>query len=139
MNDIYERLSKGETADALVAEFTAALNAAEAKVKEEAARKEAEAKAATEAQAMKSDLEDILYEFYDWARVYFPALLESDEDEDETVGELADTVITLFKMCENFPGLITAKVSKPKAKPKAETKPTKQEDPFATFFRTFGL
>lgn len=137
MNDIYERLSKGETADALVAEFTAALNAAEAKVKEETARKEAEAKAATEAQAMKSDLEDILYDFYDWARVYFPGLLENDEDEDEAVGELADTVIALFKMCENFPGLITAKVSKPKLK--AEVKSAKQEDPFATFFRTFGL
>lgn len=137
MNDIYERLSKGETADALVAEFTAALNAAEAKVKEETARKEAEAKAATEAQAMKSDLEDILYELYDWARVYFPALLENseDEDEDETVSELADTVIALFKMCENFPNSITAKVSKPKA----EIKPAKQEDPFAMFFRTFGL
>ena len=137
MNDIYERLSKGETADALVAEFTAALNAAEAKVKEETARKEAEAKAATEAQAMKSDLEDILYELYDWARVYFPALLENseDEDEDEAVGELADTVIALFKMCENFPNSIIARVSKPKV----EAKPTKQEEPFAMFFRTFGL
>ena len=135
MNDIYERLSNGETADALVAEFTAALNAAEVKVKEETARKEAEAKAATEEKAMKSDLEDILYDLYDWARVYFPGLLESEEEADEAVSELADTVIALFKMCETFPGLTKVKFTT-KA---PETKTATKSDPFASFFRIFGL
>lgn len=133
MNEIYESLKAGRSAEDLVAEFTKQLNDAEAQVKaEREAAKQAEARRIEEAAriARREDLIDVIDCFVSWAKEYYPDLIDDTDPDREAQGQLADVILMMFEL----KGLETMFVP--------ERKIAKQETPeeiFANFFKACGL
>jgi len=138
MNDIYESLKAGRSAEDLVAEFTKQLNDAEAQVRaEEEAAKQAELRRAEEAKAAatarREDLIDVIDCFVSWTKEYYPDLIDDTDLDREAQGQLADIILMMLEL----KGL-EVKFA-PEHKP---AKPAKRETPdeiFADFFKSFGL
>ena len=139
MNDIYESLKAGRSAEDLVAEFTKQLNDAEAQVKaEREAAKQAEFLRAEEARriaeaartARREDLIDVIDCFVSWTKEYYPDFIDDTDLDREAQGQLADVILMMFEL----KGLETRFVPEHKVA-KKET----PEEIFADFFKAFGL
>jgi hypothetical protein len=151
-NDIYSRLLAGESADALAAEFAAALNEAQKQADEEKARlaeaeKKAQAAAAAEARAAaKHDelltlLKDAMY----FLARYYPSFGITEQD----VNDMSDE--TLCTMAEMILMLLDLETLKPAKKPtrglrrhtgvieEQAAKPVSPDDIFNTAFKMLGL
>ena len=135
MNDIYESLKAGRSAEDLVAEFTKQLNDAEAQVKAEREAAEqaellrvAEAKAA--ARARREGLIDVIDCFVSWTKEYYPDFIDDTDLDREAQGQLADVILMMFEL----KGLETRFVPEHKVA-KKET----PEEIFADFFKACGL
>ena len=126
--NIYDELRSGASAEELVARFTAQLNEAEARIKQE----EAEEKAAktAKAEAKRNDMIDAMEALVTAIERHYPDLLEDEAVDTEAVEAMADLVIMMLDMHSIVPAK-TVKVTK--------TKPTSSEDIFADFFKAFGL
>ena len=135
MNDIYESLKAGRSAEDLVAEFTKQLNDAEAQVKaEKEAAKQAEllraAEAKAAARARREGLIDVIDCFVSWSKEYYPELVDDTDLDREAQGQLADVILMLLEI----KGL--------EASFAPEHKVAKKETPeeiFADFFKACGL
>jgi hypothetical protein len=100
--NIYDMLKEGRSAEDLVAEFTAALNEAEARVQ---AEKDAEAEAAAvarQAELQKIEKRDtliyLLEDFADFVAEYYPELMP---EENYDCAELTDSIIALLDSLSN--------------------------------------
>ena len=135
--NIYDELRSGASAEDLVARFTAQLNEAETRIKqedEEARIKqeeaEEEAAAIAKVEAKRNDMIDAMEALVTAIERHYPDLLEGETVDIESVEAMADLAIMMLDMHSIMP----AKVSKPvKAKSRAS------EDVFADFFKAFGL
>ena len=139
MNDIYESLKAGRSAEDLVAEFTKQLNDAEAQVKtEREAAKQAEFLRAEEARriaeaaahARREDLIDVIDCFVSWTKEYYPDFIDDTDLDREAQGQLADVILMMFEL----KGLETRFAPEHKVA-KKET----PEEIFADFFKACGL
>ena len=132
MNDFYTRLQNGETAEDIVAQMTAELNQAEARIREEQAK---QARIDQRAEA-RTELNAIICDFAQWIAKFYPTFGEMPEEleDEETLSTLADTIMAIMDL-EN----LKIKVSAPIVKTKWSAKPTEEKDPFADFFKKFGL
>lgn len=129
--NIYDELRSGASAEDLVAQFTAQLNEAEARIKQEEAEKEA-AKTA-KAEAKRNDMIDAMEALVTAIERHYPDLLEDEAVDTEAVEAMADLVIMMLDMHSIVP------VKTPKAVKVTKTKPATSEDIFADFFKAFGL
>ena len=135
MNDIYESLKAGRTAEDLVAEFTKQLNDAEAQVKaEKEAAKQAEllraAEAKAAAHARREDLIDVIDCFVSWSKEYYPELVDDTDLDREAQGQLADVILMLLEIKGLEANLAPARKI---------TKKDTPEEIFADFFKACGL
>ena len=139
MFNIYDELRNGASAEALVEQFTKQLNEAEARIKEEeeAARREAEAKASNDAKA--ADFAHAVEVFCTALQTHYPDFATDEALSDADYNEVAQMIIGLLDI-----EALRFKVVKPKkTKAKVETKkaqPAKStDDIFADFFKSFGF
>ena len=152
MNDsIYSRLLAGENAEDLAKAFTDELNAAQARIAEEAARKaEEEAKAAAEkaahAKAKREAAADILADMLAFCALYYPSLglTLDDKVSDEELYALTDLILMLFDLEAMKPAnrKTSIKFSKPRSQEsdiEKNNKPLTTDDIFADAFKLFGL
>lgn len=100
MNDIYEMLRSGRSADEIAKEFAKNLNDAEEKI-----RKENEEQKARNAQ--RDELKDAIDLFISWFKKYYPEYAESEEldftDEDlDGIIELISSLLELEKIKASF-------------------------------------
>ena len=151
--DIYSRLLAGENSEVIAQEFTDALNAAQVKMAEEAARKaEEEAKAAMakavaeEKKKMKREvLAELIAEAFVFMSEYYPSFgitpEEVDELDDETLYALADLFIMVLDIQALNPSKRTFKLNGTDLfnQPTVAPKKTAIDDPFAAFFKEMGL
>ena len=132
--NIYDELRNGLTAEELVANFTAQLNEAEARIKEEDAEK---ARLANEAEAKErkhADFVAAVDAFASAVETHYSHLLEGEGLTEEDKDDLADLIIMLLDM-ETFRG----RPVKVKTRIKAEPKTKDTNDVFAEFFKSLGL
>ena len=152
MNDsIYSRLLAGENAEDLAKAFTDELNAAQARIAEEAARKaEEEARAAAEkaahAKAKREAAADILADILAFCALYYPSLglTLDDKVSDEELYALADIVLMVFDLEAMKPANRKAsiKFSKPRNQEsdiEKNNKPLTTDDIFADAFKMLGI
>lgn len=130
--NIYDELRNGLTAEELVANFTAQLNEAEARIKEEDAEK---ARLANEAEAKESKHADFVAAvdaFSKAVETHYSHLLDGEAMSEEDKDDLADIIIMLLDL-EAMRGRTV------KVKAKVEPKTKSANDVFAEFFKTLGL
>ena len=147
MNDsIYSRLLAGENAEDLAKAFTDELNAAQARIAEEAARKaEEEARAAAEkaanAKAKREAAADILADIFAFCATYYPSLglTQDDQVSDEELYALTDLVLMLFDLEAMKPAKRKLDVKFSKPRNQENNKPLTTDDIFADAFKLFGL
>lgn len=146
MDNIYSRLLAGESAEDIAKAFTDELNAAQARMAEEAARKaEEEARIAAEkaahAEAKREAAADILSDMLHFCAIYYPSLGLTLEDKvsDEELYALTDLVLMVFDLEAMKPAnrKTSIKFSKPRAQ--ENDKPLTTDDIFANAFKMFGL
>ena len=151
--DIYSRLLAGENSEVIAQEFTDALNAAQVKMAEEAARKaEEEAKATMEKAAIEEKkklkrevLAELIAEAFVFMSEYYPSFgitpEEVDELDDETLYALADLFIMVLDIQALNPSKRTFKLNGTDLfnQPTVAPKKTAIDDPFAAFFKEMGL
>lgn len=128
--NIYDELRSGATAEDLVAQFTAQLNEAEARIKQEEAEAEAAKTAKTEAK--RNDMIDAMEALVTAIERHYPDLLEGKTVDTEDIEAMADVVIMMLDMHSVMPVKIKASKS-------VKAKPATSEDIFADFFKSFGL
>ena len=131
--NIYDELRSGASAEDLVARFTAQLNEAEARIKQEEAEEEA-AKTA-KAEAKRNDMIDAMEALVNAIERHYPDLLEGETVDIESVEAMADLVIMMLDMHS----IVPVKSTKVPKAVKVKTKPRASEDVFADFFKAFGL
>lgn len=137
--NIYDELRGGRTAEELVANFTAQLNEAEARIKAEEAEK---ARAEEENTAQKhQDFATCVAYFADALHTHYPDLLEDEESwSEEDYDAVADLIIMLLDLEATKS---RAFGRKPKVSVKAKVEPAKKtrstDDIFADFFKSLGL
>jgi len=127
--NIYDELRSGASSEELVARFTAQLNEAEARIKQEEAEEEA-AKTA-KAEAKRNDMIDAMEALVTAIERHYPDLLEGETVDIESVEAMADLVIMMLDMHSIMPAKVPKAVK--------VTKPRASEDVFADFFKAFGL
>lgn len=107
MNDIYELLKSGRSAEDIVAEFTKNLNAAEEQINKEAAEARAREEAAKAEAAQREELKVAVTSLISWFKKYYPEYAESedfdvtDEDLDDII-ELISSLLELEKLKASF-------------------------------------
>jgi len=137
--NIYDELRGGRTAEELVANFTAQLNEAEARIKAEEAEK---ARAEEENTAQKhQDFVTCVAYFADALHTHYPDLLEDEESwGEENYDAVADLIIMLLDL-ETTKSRAFGR--KPKVSVKAKVEPAQKtrstDDIFADFFKSLGL
>lgn len=142
MTDIYELLKSGKSADEIAAEFTAQLNDAQARVREEQIEevRQAEIAKQAKAQAKRADFADVVHDFFCAIGYHYPEL---DINEDEITDELCNIMADLVIMAVDAE-VAQKKIKKPKITAQVKTTDgkavkVKEIDPFAAFFKQFGL
>lgn len=144
-NSLYEQLKAGASAEDIAAAFAEELNKAEEQLRvEREAEEKAKAAAAKQVEdAIKIDeAATLLRRLVAFISHYYPSLgLESDNDltEDE-YRALAELVLLMLDLEAMKPAKRQPKI-KSYAKPTTEVKADKPtlDDPFADFFKAFGL
>lgn len=138
--NIYDELRGGRTAEELVANFTAQLNEAEARIKAEEAEK---ARAEEENTAQKhQDFVTCVAYFADALRTHYPSLLEDEEPwSEEDYDAVADLIIMMLLDLEITKSHTFSR--KPRVTVKTKVEPAKKtrstDDIFADFFKSLGL
>lgn len=131
--NIYDELRSGASAEDLVARFTAQLNEAETRIKQE--DEEAAAAAIAKVEAKRNDMIDAMEALVTAIERHYPDLLEGETLDTESVEAMADVVIMMLDMHSVMP----VKPVWP-AKTKSKTTASRaSEDVFADFFKAFGL
>lgn len=128
MNDIYTRLQNGETAEEIVASFTAELNEAEDRIKRDEAERLQKLEQDTRRNVAKSELKDILSDFVDWMAEYM------DMDDLEITNAELDALTDAIMLAMQLETIKFKWSIKPE--PKVTTA---SNDPFEDFFKKFGL
>ena len=139
---LYEQLKSGTRAEDIAAAFAKELNEAEERIK---AEEEAELKRLEEEQKRNEKRADVV-ELLDSAiyvlSTYYPSFgINYDEVSAEDLDALADLVIALLDLEDLKPAKRSFKLKSykaPEAKVETPAVPAK-DDPFALFFKTFGL
>lgn len=138
-NDIYSRLLAGESADALAAEFTTALNEAQKQVDEE--KKKAHVAAAAKHDELLTLMKNAMY----FLARYYPSFGITEQD----VNDMSDEA--LYTMAEMILMLLDLEALKPTKKPvrglrrhagiveDQATEPVSADDIFNAAFKMFGL
>ena len=147
MNDsIYSRLLAGENAEDLAKAFTDELNAAQARIAEEAARKaEEEARAAAEkaanAKAKREAAADILSDALAFCATYYPSLGLTMEDQvsDEELYALTDLILMLFDLEAMKPAKRKASIKFSKSCDQENNKPLTTDEIFVNAFKMLGI
>ena len=148
MDNIYSRLLAGESAEDIAKAFADELNAAQARMAEEALRKAKEeeeariaAEKATKEKAKREAAADILADMLHFCATYYPSLGLTLEDKvsDEELYALTDLVLMVFELEAMKPAnrKTSIKFSKPCAQ--ENDKPLTTDDIFANAFKMFGL
>ena len=130
--NIYDELRSGASAEDLVAQFTAQLNEAEARIKQE--DEEAEAAKIAKVEAKRNDMIDAIESIVTVVERHYPDLLDGETIDTEAIESMADVMIMMLDMHSVMP----VKPVWP-AKEKAKAKTATSEDIFADFFKSFGL
>ena len=137
MFDLYNLLASGHTPDEVAAQFTQALNDAEARLKkeeEELRAREAEAKARKELEATKrADFMDATANLLAVIGKHYPDL--AIEPNDEVCGPIADLII----MSIDLEGLRDRRHISLDIKPVRVKKADTDKDVFKRFFEQFNL
>ena len=137
MFDLYNLLASGHTPDEVAAQFTQALNDAEARLKkeeEELRAREAEAKARKELEATKrADFMEAVESLLITIGKHYPDL--AIEPNDEVCGPIADLII----MSIDLEGLRGKRHISLDIKPVRVKKADTDKDVFKRFFEQFGL
>ena len=107
MNDIYELLKSGRSAEDIVAEFTKNLNAAEEQINKEAEEARAREEAAKAKTAQREELKAAITSLISWFTKYYPEYAESEDlditDEDlDGIIELISSLLELEKLKASF-------------------------------------
>jgi uncharacterized protein involved in exopolysaccharide biosynthesis len=107
MNDIYELLKSGRSAEDIVAEFTKNLNAAEEQINKEAEEAKAREAAAKAEAEQRNELKAALTSLISWFTKYYPEYAEAEElditDEDlDGIIELISSLLELEKLKASF-------------------------------------
>lgn len=125
MFDLYNLIASGYTPEELAKTFTAQLNEAENRIKEEeeAARAEQERKA--QEAAKRDDFQSLAHNMLLTISRHYPDVLSEEDITDDTVNLIAE----LFTALLDMEGPKTRKLAKAKT----------AVDPFAAFFKQFGL
>ena len=137
--NIYDELRGGRTAEELVANFTAQLNEAEARIKAEEAEK---ARAEEENTAQKhQDFATCVAHFADALHAHYPDLLKDEESwSEEDYDTVANMIIMLLDL-EATKSRVFG--NKPRVTVKTQVEPAKKvhstDDVFADFFKSLGL
>ena len=133
MNDIYELLKSGMTAEEIAAEFTQSLNDAETRIESERLEAERLAEAKREEAARhqrheekRKDFAQVIYSFLSAIGKHYPELHLDMDLSEEDCASLADLAIMVID-------LEALKASRPKV-----NKPTPDEV-FADFFKSLGM
>lgn len=140
-NSLYEQLKAGTPAEDIAAAFARELNDAEERIRleEEEAKRLAQIEAEVLAQNKRADVMSLLDSALYVLSTYYPSFgIKYDDFSDEDLEPLVDLTIALLDLEALKP---TKKQFKPVAKIEADApveKPT-LDDPFASFFKTFGL
>ena len=148
-NSLYEQLKAGASAEDIAAAFAEELNKAEEQVRaEREAEEKAKAAAAKQAEeAVKIDeAATLLRRVVAFISHYYPSLgLEDDEDlTEDDYRALAELLLLMLDLEAIKPAKRQFKMknyNQPVAKIEADAPVTKTalDDPFADFFKTFGL
>ena len=137
MFDLYNLLASGHTPDEVAAQFTQALNDAEARLKkedEERKAREAEAAARKAMEANKrADFMEVVEHLLSTIGKHYPDL--AVEVTDEVCGPLADLII----MSIDLEGLRGKRHINLDVKPVKVKVTDTDKDAFAAFFKQFGL
>lgn len=146
-NSLYEQLKAGTSAEDIAAAFAAELNKAEEQLR---AEREAEEKAKAErvaAQRAKDAIKideatDLLRNLVAFISHYYPSLGLEDADDftEDEYHAIAELILLMLDLEATKPAKRQVEV-KSYIKPTAEAKVDKPilDDPFADFFKTFGL
>ena len=146
MDNIYSRLLAGESAEDIAKAFADELNAAQARMAEDALRKAEEeariaAEKATKEKAKREAAAEILADMLHFCATYYPSLGLTLEDKvsDEELYALTDLVLMVFELEAMKPAnrKTSIKFSKPRAQ--ENDKPLTTDDIFANAFKMFGL
>ena len=145
-DDIYSRLLAGENAEDLAKAFTDELNAAQARIAEEAARKaEEEARVAAEkaahTKAKREAAADILADILAFCATYYPSfgLTLNDKVSDDELYSLVDLILMLMDLEVKYPSKHKISIKSPKTRDQDSDKPLTTNDIFADAFKMFGL
>ena len=128
MNDIYTRLQNGETAEEIVASFTAELNEAEDRIKRDEAERLQKLEQDTRRIVAKNELKEILSDFVDWMAEYM------DMDDLEITNAELDALTDAIMLAMQLETIKFKWSIKPE--PKVTTA---NNDPFEDFFKKFGF
>ena len=152
MNDIYEMLRSGRSADEIAKEFAKSLNEAEEKVRKEDEERKARAAEQKARDEKRTELKDAMVLFISWFKKYYPEYAESEDlnfgdEELNSIVELIDSLLDLEKIKASFSfgpfGATTSRVfEKPKTKEPAKEATrhnTTPDDIFSSFFQSLGL
>lgn len=140
-DDIYSRLLAGEEADAIAREFTDELNAAQARVAEEAARKAEEETRVAAEKAKREAAAEILDDILVFCALYYPSfgLTLDDKVSDEELYALTDLVLLLLDLEAKQPSKHKISIKSSKSRDQESDKPLTTKDIFADAFKMFGL
>ena len=151
MEQIYNRLKNGETSEDIAAEFTKALNEAQARMAKEAALKaEADARAALEkaereakATARTNEMVALINEGLGFCAKWYPELFTDGSDwDDADIKPIAELILLLLDTeamkYNKLPKVKVEVKTVPKSKETA-AKTRDNTDAFAEFFKAFGL
>lgn len=137
MFDLYNLLASGHTPDEVAAQFTQALNDAEARLKkedEERKAREAETAARKEMEAnRRADFMEVVKHLLVTIGKYYPDL--AIETTDDTIGPITDLII----MSMDLENLCDKRHIDLDVKPVKVKMVDADKDVFATFFKQFGL
>ena len=139
---LYEQLKSGTRAEDIAAAFAKELNEAEERIK---AEEEAELKRMEEElnrEAKRADVVEMLDSALHVLSTWYPSFgVNYEEVSEDDLGALADLTIALLDLEALKPAKRSFKLKSykaPEAKAEAPAAPAK-DDPFALFFKTFGL
>ena len=140
-DDIYSRLLADEEADAIAREFTDELNAAQARVAEEAARKAEEETRVAAEKAKREAAAEILDDILVFCALYYPSfgLTLDDKVSDEELYALTDLVLLLLDLEAKQPSKHKISIKSSKSRDQESDKPLTTKDIFADAFKMFGL
>ena len=139
---LYEQLKSGTSAEDIAAAFAKELNDAEERIKAEEAAELKRMEEELNREAKHADVVEMLDSALHVLSTWYPSFgVNYEEVSEDDIQALADLVIALLDLEALKPAKRSFKLKSykaPEAKVEAPAVPAK-DDPFALFFKTFGL